>query len=53
MPGGDTLTTCFDARLVATGPQRYLIHCHKLQHEDAGTMSAFRRHLTFDPTTAP
>jgi FtsP/CotA-like multicopper oxidase with cupredoxin domain len=38
----DTLATCFDSRLVATGRQRYLIHCHKLEHEDAGTMSAFR-----------
>jgi FtsP/CotA-like multicopper oxidase with cupredoxin domain len=27
---------------VATGRQRYLIHCYKLEHEDAGTMSAFR-----------
>jgi FtsP/CotA-like multicopper oxidase with cupredoxin domain len=32
----------FDPRLVTTGPQRYLIHCHKLEHEDAGMMSAFR-----------
>ncbi|MBV6504305.1 MAG: Multicopper oxidase mco [Fimbriimonadales bacterium] len=31
----------FDRQAYYSGPQRYVIHCHKLEHEDAGMMSNF------------